>query len=95
MTSADAIMNRVIDRMGSVPDCEVIQVCKEFNMTERIGTERFAAFYGALPQRQGKILHEMILHRDCPTCQQAYANAVAINADGSAHCRCPHCGREW
>jgi hypothetical protein len=95
MTSVDAIMNRVIDGMGPVEDCDVIKVCKEFNTSERIGTERFAAFYSALPNRQGKILHEMILHRDCLTCGQTTASAVAINADGSAHCRCPCCGREW
>jgi len=95
MTSVDAIMNRVIDRMGSVPDCEVIRVALEYNTSERIDSDRLGEFYLALPIRQGKILHDMILHYECPSCCQSMPSAQAINADGSAHCRCPYCGREW
>jgi DNA-directed RNA polymerase subunit RPC12/RpoP len=95
MTSVEAIMNRVIDRMNPVPDCDVIKVCLEYNTTERIDSDRMGLFYHYLPVAQGKILHAMILHYECPSCGQSMPSAQAINADGSIHRRCPYCGREW
>jgi DNA-directed RNA polymerase subunit RPC12/RpoP len=95
MTSVDAIMNRIIDRMGSVPDCEVIQVCIAYNTTERIDADRMGLFVTRLPLRQFGLANLIIESYVCPTCQQAYQSAQAINADGTAHCRCPYCGREW
>jgi len=95
MASVDEILSRVVDGEGQVADCDVVRVCKEFNTTERIGTEAFAAFYSALPTRQGRIVHTMILHYKCPECDQPYASAQAVNADGTAHRRCPYCGVEW
>lgn len=95
MTSVDAIMNRIIDGMGSVPDCEVLQVCLEYNTTVRIDADRMGEFFHALPIRQGEIVGKMIATYECPTCQQSMQSAQAINADGSVHRRCPYCGREW
>jgi hypothetical protein len=93
--SVDAIINRVIDGMGSVPDCEVVQVCVAYNTTERIGTERFAAFWEALPLRQRIWSALLVEEATCPECEQTYQSGVAVNADGSTHRRCPYCGREW
>jgi predicted Zn-ribbon and HTH transcriptional regulator len=95
MNSVDATINRVIDGMGSVPDCEVVQVCVTYNTTERIGTERFAAFWEALPLRQRTWAALLVEEATCPECGQVYQSGVAVNADGSIHRRCPYCGREW
>jgi DNA-directed RNA polymerase subunit RPC12/RpoP len=88
------IMGIAIDG-GAVEDCDVVRACREFCTTDRVGSEWMVAFIMALPERQRAIAGLMVDVYQCPTCGQGYQSAVAVNADGSAHCRCPHCGAEW
>jgi len=95
MTSVDAIINQVIDGEGHVEDCDVVRACIEFNTTERVGSEWMQSFIKALPSSQAEMAFIMVDEYQCPSCQQWKHSAIAFNADGTCHHRCPHCGREW
>lgn len=95
MNSIDATINRVIDGEGTAEDCDVVAVCRVYNTTERIGVERFAAFWEALPLKQRVWAALLAEEATCPDCGQVYQSGIAVNADGTIHHRCPYCGREW